>query len=397
MGVRALLIVITAMVITQDKLDSSFLNEDCGESVGLLTTYRCNLNCKYCYIRKKRNKDMTLEMAQSILEPFLLRNGGMLNIAFMGGETLLSINMIRTLVEWIENRKWNRKYRFFGSTNGTLLSEDLKIWLKQHRDSFTLGLSYDGLPTAQINNRSPIAIDIDFFIKTWPKQPIQMTINTETVAQMADGVIYLLNKGATVHPNVAFEECEWPMDKVIEYGKQLNKLIYYYKRHKERPLISQFVHNLKEYADNIDSNIKQTEICGAGNGFQVFDIDGESYPCHMLSPLVLEGNKLQDVKNGLISNATDFSDENCLTCPYKTACPTCMACNYLYRNSIRKRDRTHCLIMKMEVKAYIKMEVERLKHVNSLSPKDAMIVDSIVKLVNYNRNNPYPILPNSLS
>lgn len=386
MDVKVQQIVIIIMAVTLDKLDSSFLNEECSESVGLLTTYRCNLNCKYCYIRKKCNKDMTLETAQLILEPFLLRKDGLLNIAFMGGETLLSINMIRSLVEWIEKRTWNRRYRFFGSTNGTLLNEDLKIWLRQHSNLLTLGLSYDGLPTAQINNRCSKAIDIDFFIKTWPTQPIQMTINTETVTQMADGVIYLLNKEATVHPNVAFEEYEWSKEKIEEYGKQLNKLIYYYNSHEEKPLISQFVHNLNEYADNINSNVKQLKICGAGNGFQVFDIDGQSYPCHILSPLVLEGDKLQNVKNGVITKTTDFSDEHCLTCPYRTACPTCIACNYLYRDSIRKRDKTHCLIMKTEVKAFIKKEVLRLLAKDKLSPEDATKVDSIKKLIDYEKS-----------
>lgn len=386
MDVKVQQIVIIIMAVTLVKLDSSFLNEECSESVGLLTTYRCNLNCKYCYIRKKCNKDMTLETAQLILEPFLLRKDGLLNIAFMGGETLLSINMIRSLVEWIEKRTWNRRYRFFGSTNGTLLNEDLKIWLRQHSNLLTLGLSYDGLPTAQTNNRCSKAIDIDFFIKTWPTQPIQMTINTETVTQMADGVIYLLNKEATVHPNVAFEEYEWSKEKIEEYGKQLNKLIYYYNSHEEKPLISQFVHNLNEYADNINSNVKQLKICGAGNGFQVFDIDGQSYPCHILSPLVLEGDKLQNVKNGVITKTTDFSDEHCLTCPYRTACPTCIACNYLYRDSIRKRDKTHCLIMKTEVKAFIKKEVLRLLAKDKLSPEDATKVDSIKKLIDYEKS-----------
>lgn len=386
MDVKVQQIVTIVMAVTQDKLDVPFLNEECSESVGLLTTYRCNLNCKYCYIRKKRDNDMTLEMAQSILEPFLLKKEGLLNIAFMGGEMLLSINMIRSLVEWVEKKTWNRRYRFFGSTNGTLLNEDLKLWFRLHSNVLTLGLSYDGLPTAQKNNRSSKAIDIDFFIKTWPKQPIQMTINTETVAQMADGVIYLLNKGATVHPNVAFEECEWPREKIVEYGKQLNKLIYYYNCHEERPLISQFIHNLNEYADNIGSDVKQLKICGAGDGFQVFDIDGKSYPCHILSPLVLEGNKLQNIRNGLISKTTDFSSDNCLACPYKAACPTCVACNYLYRGSIRKRDKTHCLIMKTEVKAFIKKEVLRLLAKDKLSSEDATEVDSIRKLIDYEKS-----------
>lgn len=76
---------------------------------------------------------MTLEMAQSILEPFLQKKEGLLNIAFMGGETLMAINVIRPLIEWVESRKWNRPYRFFGSTNGTLLNDELKKWLETHK------------------------------------------------------------------------------------------------------------------------------------------------------------------------------------------------------------------------------------------------------------------------
>ena len=125
---------------------------------------------------------MTLEMAQNILEPFLLKKDeGRLDIAFMGGETLMAMSMIRPLVEWIEKGNWNRSYRLFGSTNGTLLTTELKNWLKEHSHILSLGLSYDGLPTSQTNNRGSNNIDIDFFLSTWPKQPIQMTINTETV------------------------------------------------------------------------------------------------------------------------------------------------------------------------------------------------------------------------
>jgi len=357
------------------------LNAVCGEAVGLLMTYRCNLKCKYCYIQTKRNKDMSLEMAQSILEPFLLKNEGRLDIAFMGGETLMAIDVIKPLVEWAEQRKWNREYRFFGSTNGTLLNPELKEWLKKHSYIFALGLSYDGLPTSQSNNRGNDNIDIDFFLHIWPKQPIQMTINTETVGQMADGVIYLLEKGALVHPNVAYEDSEWSPEAIKEYARQLNKLIFYYNNHQEKPLISQFIHDLNEYARCIDMPTKQLEICGAGNGFQVFDTDGQSYPCHILSPLVLEGEKLEQIRDGLLTKTTDYSDNDCEACPYVSSCPTCIACNYLYRNNLTKRDKTHCEIMKLEVKAFIKKEILRLSTKDALSPKDATEVDSIKKLI----------------
>lgn len=356
---------------------------ECGEAIGLLMTYRCNLDCKYCYIHNKRNKDMSFETARAILEPLLLKDEGLLDITFMGGETLLAADVIRQLVEWAEKGAWKREYRFFGSTNGTLLNDNLRQWLTAHKNSLILGLSYDGLPSAQKNNRGSEEIDVDFFVETWPYQPIQMTINADSVEKMADGVIYLLEKSAVVHPNVAYESYEWPEEKIAEYGRQLYKLIFYYNSHENLPPITQFVHDLNEYADSIDNHKVQQEVCGAGNGFWVFDTDGASYPCHILSPLVLEGDKLLKAKEGLISNTTDFEDPMCVNCPYTSACSTCMACNYIYRDSLKIRDKTHCRIMKTEVKAFIKKEVLRLTNKQVITPEDAAEIDSIKKLVEY--------------
>lgn len=367
--------------------DPVTIYENCDESVGLLMTYRCNLDCKYCYIHRKRNRDMSLDMAKTILEPFLLKKEGLLNIAFLGGETLLAFDVIKPLVKWIEkgDRKgnWNRRYRLFGSTNGTLLNDDKKEWIRKHKQALTLGLSFDGLPSVQRNNRGNNDIDVDFFIQTWPRQPIQMTINAESVGRMADGVIYLLEKGASVHPNVAFEEEQWPEEKIAEYERQLDRLIDYYSTHNGIPPITQFIHNLNDYAYCLDNHVTQERGCGSGYGFQVYDTDGQAYPCHMLSPLVLEGEKLQDIKNGLQANTECFEDEECSTCPYTTSCPTCMACNYLYRNSLQKRDKTHCAIMKAEVRAFIRKEICRLKAKKDLTPEDATLIDSIKKLWDY--------------
>lgn len=386
--VRALQTVTIVMAVIRDNLDFSFSSDETiDEAVGLLMTYRCNLACQYCYIKKKREKNMTLEMAQSILEPFLYKNEGMLTIALMGGETLLARDVIIPLVEWLDAKRWKRKFRVFGSTNGTLLTPSLKNWLYSHRSTFTLGLSYDGVPSSQIKNRGKDNIDIDFFLKTWSKQPIQMTIHPQTVNKMAEGVIYLLERGAIVHPNVAFEEYEWTHNALKEYGRQLSLLLEYYLYHPEKPIIVQFVHDLNEYAKCIDN--KKTyhgSVCGAGNGFKVFDVDGKSYPCHILSPLVLEGDRLKEINKGLINKISDFSDSKCAKCPYVSSCPTCMACNYLYRGKIQKRDNTHCITMKLEVKAYIKKEVQRLSMKPVLTPEDAVLIDSIRKLVNYEKD-----------
>ena len=172
--------------MSMDKIDCKAVN--CDEAVGLLMTYRCNLDCKYCYIHTKRSKDMTLEKAQLILEPFLMKEHK-LDIIFVGGETLLAIDVIRPLVEWVQSNQWKSDFRFFGSTNGTLLTPELKDWLTENKQVLTLGLSYDGIPATQLENRGNDNIDVDFFIETWPHQPIQMTINSESVGQMAEGII----------------------------------------------------------------------------------------------------------------------------------------------------------------------------------------------------------------
>ena len=248
-----------------------------------------------------------------------------------------------------------------------------------------MGLSYDGVPATQLENRGSDNIDVDFFIRTWPHQPIQMTINSESVGRMAEGIIYLLDKGAAVHSNVAFEETEWSDVDITNYGRQLSKLIPYYQVNKKAYLISQFSHNLTEYAHNLDHHKEQLEVCGAGHGFQVFDTDGLSYPCHLLSPLVLKGSKLQRIKEGILSRTESYADSRCSTCPYTSSCPTCIASNYLYRGCFQKRDSTHCRVMQTEVRACIRREVERLKGEKVITPADALLIDSMQKLVAYEK------------
>lgn len=357
------------------------------KSIGLLMTYRCNLRCQYCYIKTKKNIDMSLERAQSIIEPFLMTYGDLLDIKFYGGETLMAFNVIKQVVEWVNSKHWNRKYRFFGSTNGTLLTDEIKEWLSDHKESIVLGLSYDGLPESQLDNRGSDNIDIDFFLETWPEQPIQMTINQSSVNRMAEGVIYLLKKGAKVHPNVAFEENDWDNEALKEYANQLNKLLYFYNENNQYPPITQFIHNIREYARQIDAPKTAARMCGASDGFQVFDVDGKSYPCHLLSPLVIEGQKIEEIRHNVLNENTCLADSRCDACPYSSSCPTCLACNYLYRENFALRDKTHCEIMKIEVRAFIKKEFLRLKDKQILDGNDASLIDSLVKLRNFINSN----------
>lgn len=352
-----------------------------SQQIGLLMTYRCNLNCKYCYIKYKQNIDMSYEQAITILQKYLNQEGGLLDITFYGGETLLVFKTIKKLIEWIAQHKWKRKYKFFGCTNGTLLNDENKVWLREHSDIFVLGLSYDGIPEIQFKNRGSQFIDIDFFIKTWPQQPIQMTINADSVGRMAEGVMFLSSKGAKVNPNVAYEEYEWSEDALKQYEEQLSILVKFFCNNPDLSLIGQFRYNLLKIASNINNPIPIGKSCGAGDGFLLYDVDGKSYPCHLLSPLVLNSSQLHQLPS--ISSVTNFSSNSCIGCPFAIACSSCIACNYLYRGDYVKRDATHCKITKIDIRASLRMAVNQLQKKHYLSNADAQLVDSINSIVSY--------------
>lgn len=324
---------------------------------------------------------MSLSQAQAILEPVLMKEAGPVDIVFMGGETLLAINVIIPLVEWAEHLGARRLFRFVGSTNGTLLTPRIRKWLTEHRRSIILGLSYDGIPEVQQQNRATgDRIDIDFFAENWPEQTFQMTVNEESVKRMAEGVIYLLDKGARVHPNIAYEEYEWSWASLREYAKQLNLLGDYYLKNPDKFHVTSFQHNLAGYAKRLKNPIEVQQCCGAGHGFTVYDTDGMVYPCHILSPLVLSGDKLDDIRSGAHKKIKNWGDSRCGDCPFAATCSTCIASNYVYRHDFCKRDHTHCVAMQLEVQSYMKYRTQVLKKKKVLTPEDASEVDAIKAL-----------------
>lgn len=333
-------------------------------TAGLIVTYACNLNCTYCYEKNKSNRYMSLKTAQEILAPLLKKSGAPLQVMLMGGEPLMAFPLIKQLVEWVYDSStlWRRSCFFFGSTNGTMLTKEMKAWFTLHKEHITLALSFDGLPKAQDANRcsSSDQIDLEFYRRNWPNQKIQMTISEKTVAQMAEGVIFLLEKGFQVNPSVAYESHEWSEKAILEYLKQLLILKDHYLENPKAPLIYAFQHPLKDYAKELETATTQQQQCGAGCGFVMFDIDKKSYPCHMLSPLVLSEDQLKNT-DGIDMCQQSFEDARCAGCPYVSACGTCVGCNYVYRGDFSRRDKTHCQIQQLEVLVCLRYWASKMK------------------------------------
>lgn len=361
------------------------MNKFYNTYIGIILTYQCNLNCSYCYIPKKKNISMSLEIAQMILKPYLsLDDADPIEIDFMGAEPLSAFVRMKEIVEWVKTQHFKRKYFFFATTNGTLLNEDMKPWFVKNKDTIILGLSYDGTDDSQNKNRSESSqrIDISFFLSTWPNQAIKCTISEKSVYELSDGIVRFSEMGANVIANPAYEDAEWSKDSIEEYSRQLHKIICYYSRTPNAPIASLVDHDL--IGIYYRNDLEQGPNCGAVQGEGIYDISGHSYPCQMLSPLVMSEEKALTIQNIIKKNDVScYNDKKCNNCILRNDCPTCMATNYRIRNSFSQRDSTHCQLTKLEVLATcVLQKTLLLQKKEPLNGKDAVLAKAICHIYN---------------
>ncbi|MBQ4607849.1 MAG: radical SAM protein, partial [Clostridia bacterium] len=105
-------------------------------------TDRCNLACRYCYVRKGKS-DMTADVARRVVD--MACDGRHHGIIFFGGEPLLCMDTIRETVAYGEEKQ-KRGEGFFHykvTTNGTLIDEAFLDYAAAHE--IFIALSHDGL------------------------------------------------------------------------------------------------------------------------------------------------------------------------------------------------------------------------------------------------------------
>lgn len=161
-------------------------------------TDRCNLACRYCYV-KSGGADMTFETAVAAIER--VAEGPNCGIIFFGGEPLLCKPLIWRIMDWCEARDPNR-FHFKVTTNGTLLDE---AFLDEAvRRGLHVALSHDGSREAHDAFRvwpdgqgtfKTVNEALVLLLKKRPYSPVLMTVNPERVGHFADSVKGLQTRG----------------------------------------------------------------------------------------------------------------------------------------------------------------------------------------------------------
>ena len=134
----------------------------------LCLTHNCNLDCIYCYQKHDTGVRMSFDTAKKVIDWIFLNipsDTKGIEFGFIGGEPLLEFKLIKDIVDYVRAKDTEEQYIFYATTNGTVLTEEMKKWFEENRHQFVLGLSLDGLKETHDYNRSNSfdKIDFDFF------------------------------------------------------------------------------------------------------------------------------------------------------------------------------------------------------------------------------------------
>lgn len=331
-----------------------------NESVTLIISSFCNLNCVYCYEKHKENMNMDFDTASAILFRFLNNEQNSdvaLTIELFGGEPFLNFELIKRLVKFVREGNWKRQeYKFFIDTNGTLIGDDQKRWIIENRDLVTIGISLDGTREMHNLNRSNSydSIPIEFFKKYYPQQPAKMTISKKTLPHIYEGLTFIHQIGLKVTANLAYGE-NWTKEDEAIFSEQLKLLVNWYLQHEEVDIctiISDF--NPKYLTPYPDKQLKQQQYCGAGIAMHCYQGNGkEEYPCQFFAPITLGEQRAAEFERKKIRELYDSSmiDQKCAACYARNCCPHCIGSCYLTTGDIQTKDATMCRFFKQQFRA----------------------------------------------
>lgn len=303
----------------------------------IYVTERCNLNCKYCFV-KKGERDLDFETGKKAVD-FLLKTSSAgkepLYISFFGGEPLLNFPVIEKLVQYCSRKR--RKFEYAVVTNGVLLDDKILGFFKKHR--FVIILSIDGNREAHDKSRPTRNGESSFDLleknlKSLSQYPYsktpRITFREETIPFLYESVSFLFEKGFTHIGLSGIDRESWSEKELKALKGELEKIADFWLGKIEEGVflwISPFCDYMLAFENPYYPFHLHMHPCWAGDTGLAVATDGRIYPCHRFtSQRMMElGNVLEE----------SFSPET--ASPFfhvKHEAEGCLALNYLYCGDI---------------------------------------------------------------
>lgn len=345
--------------------------------VGILITEKCNLNCAYCYEKNKTNKTIILSKMQEIIFHVMTAKSIWTDVEFrlLGGEPFIASKLIREAVEWTFTKTWTKRCSFKITTNGTLLDESMKEWLRQYSNKICVVLSLDGPIHIHNKNRndSYSNIDFGFFRKTWPNQPVKMTVSKDTISELFNSVVYIQN---CLGLNVSFSLAGgigWDKKDLEIFEEEQKKILMFYREKRYKlPLLYNIDLARILYPRN------STRQCGIGRNVVAYDTDGNAFPCYLFLPNVLGQKNIPQIKD--FADDSFLVDDYCKKCVIENICPTCYGFNFIERGKANMRDHGFCSFYKSIIKYSALFKMDYYSKQFYLTRSEQKEIDSILFL-----------------
>ena len=340
-------------------------------------TDKCNLNCAYCY-EKKRNRDISFENIKNLIDYEISQKQKYSIIVFYGGEPLLQKNIIKDTIAYINSKKAKTDFYYGITTNGTLLDNDFIKYMKENK-FINIAYSIDGMKSTHDLNRLTIdgtgTFDIveknaKTLLKNFDSVVAMSVITKNNLSKLSENVEYLINIGFKCI-NLLFDYFQdWQDEDLDEIRKQCIKITEIYadkilqEYDVEIPLIDD---KIRTYVKNeYDCN----EDCKLGMKTINIGTDGNLYPCMQL--VYNEKFIIGNCKDGIDTKAridliknSKKENEICKNCAIKKRCKHLCACrNYILTNDINQLSPIICETEKIIIEVSDKM-AEKLYKQNS--------------------------------
>lgn len=331
-----------------------------AKSITLTVTEKCDLACIYCYEHKKTARDMDLMTAQSIIDrEFSDHSADSFMIEFFGGEPFLNFPLIKAVVDYIGKTYSEIPVHYFISSNGTHVHGEIQQWLITHSDSVTVGLSFDGTKRVQDMNRSGSfdKIDLLFFRKMYPMQPVKMTVSKNSLPYLSESIAFLHEQGFKIACNLAYM-VDWTSAECVHIlQEQLELLIQYYIDHPQLEKCSMLNYDISILGHPKANQEYVKKFCGCGTDMHVYSVDGICYPCQLFSPISASEKAIKSCDFHLKREIPrECYPAMCNDCYYERLCAFCLGSNYLSTGNMFMPDAKRCELNKVIFRANAKLQ-----------------------------------------
>lgn len=300
-------------------------------------TERCNLNCTYCFTKKK-NVDMAIDIAQRAIDLAARLNKNGCGIAFFGGEPLLKKQLIIDTVNYAKETYPQKQFHYKITTNGILLDMDFIDFAVLN--NIYIAISIDGNQKAHDSSRVDangkashkiVEAAAKMLLSKMPHAPVMCTVSTDNVHYFADSVDYLYNlkfKYIICTPDFSGD---WNEKLLRILKKQYIKLSKFYYKH----TINEDNFYLSPFEVKISSHIHRNsychERCELGKESVSVACNGYIYPCVQF--VYEEEYKIGDIKIGIdpkkqqiLFQDNESEKSTCTDCFIKDRCNHYCAC-----------------------------------------------------------------------